>query len=410
MSLVVDQLWLSAIQFIEHHLKDDDVLLAPHAFKKHFEERRISAYRTTFLGLTEQVFSLVVAHKGMLGRIQPALLDAVDDTFVPVFANEVFVIFARSPDRFPPLPPESPHLQAYWEARHAQQHSPQPSPVLRQSSLKSKLVQPTREFVPDIDVLLCSYPKCGRTWLRFILSCYINERCGLNHPPTRETMGILVPFFKVGEEIPLEAIQTQSYAGQQGLRAIAASHQNYSNPNAPKLLAGKDIIFLFRSVFDVLVSQYFERVFRRSFSDRGSVWAFIQEEHLLELYVDYLNAWADNLCHHRHLTLTYEELRRDTPGTVASVLTFMGTDVDPEILSRSIALSSFENMQKMERRELGLSDHSDETSTLRTRRGKIGGYQDYLSEDEIKAIRQYCGDRLSPNAQALFERHRLQVT
>jgi alcohol sulfotransferase len=409
-SLVVDQLWLSPIQFLGRHLNRDDVLLAPNAFKEYFEERQVSNYRATSLGLAEHCFSLVVVHKGMLDRIQPTLLDAVDRTFVPVFANEVFVIFARSPDRFPPIPPESPHLQAYWDTRREMQALLQSSDASAQQSPQNSQTQPIREFIPDIDVLLCSYPKCGRTWLRFILACYINERCGLGYPPTRETMGILVPFFKVGEEIPLDAIRIDQYLGKHGLRAIAASHQNYSNPNAPKLLAGKDIIFLFRSVFDVLVSQYFERVFRRNFPARGSVWAFIQDEKLLEMYVDYLNAWADNLHYHRHLTVTYEELRHDTAGTVARILEFTGTDVEPELLSRAIALSSFENMQKMERKELGLSDTSEATASLRTRRGKIGGYQDYLSEDEIKIIRQYCGDRLSPKARELFERHNLCVT
>ncbi len=409
MSLVVDQLWLSAIQFLEQHLNRDDVLLAPNAFKEHFEDRQISNYRSTSLGLTEQFFSLMVIHKGMLDRVQPSFLNGVEHFFIPVFANEVFVIFARSPDRFAPVPLDSPHLKAYWDARREMQAAATSS-SLEQSPLHHDKTSPIREFIPDIDMLLCSYPKCGRTWLRFILSCYINERCRLGYPPNRETMGILVPSFKVGEEIPRDAIQTQKYVGHYGLRAIAASHQNYSNPNAPKLLAGKDIIFLFRSVFDVLVSQYFERVFRRNFPARGTVWAFIQDEKLLEMYVDYLNAWADNLCHHRHFTLTYEELRHDTAGTVTHLLAFIGTDVDQEVLAKAIALSSFENMQNMERRELGLSDAPDKTAQLRTRRGKIGGYQDYLSDDEIQTIRHYCGDRLSQDAKELFKRHTLDVT
>ncbi len=413
---MLDSYWLDAIQFLANHLTEDDVVLAPNGFTNHLQGNAISHYRTTFLGLTDQFFSLIVLHKGMLRRIQPDFLSAVDKRFVPVFVNEVFVILARSPHRFDPIPPDSPHLQAYQNAREAMHRQSRSSgesllsldcssPASRPDDGAPSL--PRREFVPNIDVLLCSYRKCGRTWLRFILSCYINERCGLGHPPSRDTMGILVPSFKVMDEVPLDTICTHHYAGKHGLRAIAASHQNYSNPNAPKILAPKDIIFLFRSVGDVLVSQYFERVFRRDFHPRESVWAFIQDERLLEAYVEYLNAWADNLEHHRHMTLTYEELRRDTAGAVSKVLTFIGTDVDVTVLEHAITLSSFENMQKMERKELGLAERSDETASLRTRRGKIGGYRDYLSDEAVSAIRQYCGDRLSPKAKELFDRHHL---
>jgi len=268
---------------------------------------------------------------------------------------------------------------------------------------------PQREFVPDVDILLCSYRKCGRTWLRFMLSCYINALCQLGHPPSRETMGILVPTFKLVDEVPLETICLNQYVGKFGLRAIAASHQNYSNPNAPQILAGKEIIFLFRSVGDVLVSQYFERVFRRDFRPRDSIWSFIREEGLLTAYVDYLNAWADHLDRHRHITLTYEELRHNTTDTVACILEFIGADVDMKTLERAIYLASFENMQNMERKEIGLADSSKETASLRTRRGKIGGYRDYLNQDAVNAIRQYCCDRLSNKAMALFQQHQLDV-
>lgn len=410
---MLDSYWLTAIQFLAAHLKDEDTVLAPNAFKEHFGHPKISNYRATFLGLPEQFFSLAVVHKGTLNRIQPSFLEAIDASFVPVFANEVFVIFSRSFERFSHISPDSPHLKAYWDERQqmtASTHVSEPSNLNDASTSDNIEKTPLMlGFVPDIDVLLCSYRKCGRTWLRFILSFYINELCQLNYVPSWETMWTLVPPFKLIEAIPLETIRIDHYAGKQGLKAIAVSHHNYATPNAPAILDGKDIIFLFRSVGDVLVSQYFERVFRRDFHPRDSVWAFIQAEQLLEAYVNYLNAWASNIDNHRHLTVTYEEMKRDTAGAVSRILHFIGADVDNDVLAHAIELSSFDSMQKMERKELGMSETSNETASLRTRRGKIGGYRDYLSDEAVSTIRRYCGDRLSPKARQLFDQHQLNI-
>jgi alcohol sulfotransferase len=418
MSSSFDPFWLSAIEFLTCSLHKEDVVLAPNALRSSLQGCRFKNYQTTFYGGDVQAFDVAVVHKGMTDRIEPAALNAIDRSFVPVFANEVFVIFAKAAPSEAWVNSTSEHLQAYWESRaHRQDEQPieQCADHSTFGKIERPIIQPSsqemsRDFVPNIDVLLCSYRKCGRTWLRFILSFYINELCQLGYPPSRDTMVILVPSFKIVEDdVPLASIQTEQYSGKRGLRAIAASHQNYGNPNAPSILAGKDIIFLFRSVCDVLVSQYFERVFRRDFRPRDTIWQFIQEEHLLEAYVDYLNAWAYYLDRHRHIILTYEEMKHDIFHASVRVLEFMEVEVDLKVLAHAIELSSFDSMQKMERQELGLDDASDQTARLRTRRGKIGGYRDYLDENAVHTIRQYCEDNLSVSAKAMFEAHNLDV-
>ncbi|MEM7771527.1 MAG: sulfotransferase domain-containing protein [Cyanobacteria bacterium P01_A01_bin.37] len=425
MSPALDSYWLTAIDFLKDRLQNDAAVLAPNEFKEHIQPCLFRNYRASFQGATAASFNIVVVHKGLIDRIQASLLDAIDQTFVPIFANEVFVIFSRSDD---PKAAEaargSSHLQAYWDMRS------QESSVLLKG--KSTPTSPTafssrthqhreplateessppfiREFVPDIDVLLCSYRKCGRTWLRYMLAFYINERCGFGYEPSITTMVMLVPPFAVSHKVPLDIIQTERYAGEFGLRAIAASHQTYNNPNALKNLKEKDVVFLFRSVCDVLVSQHFELVFRRGFQPRETIWEFIQTEHLLESYVTYLNAWADNLDNHRHLILTYEEMKANTVESVRRVLQFLGTNVDEDTLAHAVHLASFENMQKMERRDTGIDESSKDTSRLRTRRGKIGGYRDYLGDAAVATIRQYCKDNLSVKAKRMFDTHHIDV-
>ncbi|MEL6319778.1 MAG: sulfotransferase domain-containing protein, partial [Cyanobacteria bacterium J06626_14] len=410
MSSSLDLYWLNTIEFVTRCFQQDETVLAPNILKDYLQGCQFKGYQTTFQGTLPHSLSGAVVHKGMIDQIAPAVLGVIDQLFIPVFANEVFVVFSRVAYLDAGVEPHSKHLQAYWNLR-AQQQSVIGSKQVDGHLSKQELVGiSTRTFVPNIDVLLCSYRKCGRTWLRYMLAFYINERCQLGYEPSLDTMVMLVPPFTVTHKVPLDSIQTSRYAGKLGLKAIAASHQSYDNPQAPKNLKGKDIIFLFRAVCDVLVSQYFERVFRRGAQPRETVWAFIQSELLLEAYVSYLNAWADNLEHHRHLILTYEEMKADTTSVVCQVLQFIGTDIDRDALTHAIHLSSFEQMQQMERREMGLESTSAETNLLRTRRGKIGGYRDYLSEEAVVSIRQYCEKNLSTKARTMFETHQLDVS
>jgi hypothetical protein len=84
----------------------------------------------------------------------------------------------------------------------------------------------------------------------------------------------------------------------------------------------------------------------------------------------------------------YEDLQADPSGQLRGLLRFFGLpEIDEGLLERAIAFSSFENMRRLEasgqyRHALRPGDPADPES-YKVRRGRIGGYVDYLSSDDI---------------------------
>jgi hypothetical protein len=72
------------------------------------------------------------------------------------------------------------------------------------------------------------------------------------------------------------------------------------------------------------------------------------------------------------------------------------------MIQNAVDASSFERMKKMEhnnehdRSWLKAGDVQDEES-FKVRRGKIGGYIDYLEDDEIAIVNRLIGETLVPD-------------
>ena len=86
-----DEFWMQARSFLEKHADPLDPILAPNEFLDYFPGTY--HYNVSYL-FPASMFRFVVFHKGMAEEIHTALALEVIDRFYPVFANEVFVIYA----------------------------------------------------------------------------------------------------------------------------------------------------------------------------------------------------------------------------------------------------------------------------------------------------------------------------
>ena len=114
-----------------------------------------------------------------------------------------------------------------------------------------------------------------------------------------------------------------------------------------------------------------------------------------------MNIWAQN----RHIPrdfmiVKYEDLRRDPVEELRKIMRFLGIkDVDQELLEEVVAFGSFNNMRQMERsnalqnQRLKTKDPND-PEAYKVRRGKVGGYVDYLSEEDVEYMNNRVWDRL----------------
>ena len=92
------------------------------------------------------------------------------------------------------------------------------------------------------------------------------------------------------------------------------------------------------------------------------------------------------------MLITYEDLHKNTSNAFSTVLNFIGeTEIDDNILEKSIKFCNFENLKKAEEKDLFNSfrlraKSLKDTESFKVRKGKIGGYVDYLSKNDIEYI------------------------
>ena len=256
-----------------------------------------------------------------------------------------------------------------------------------------------RRAAKQADCFLTSYPKSGRTWLRYIISSYLNQIHEVGIDIDLTTTFKLVPNFDLDLERGIPAFE--GHRSTPDMPMILVSHLRHS----PLLFQKRPIVFLVRDPRDVMVSSYFHATRHKKRFD-GDMSAFLKDPSQgLKSLIDYLNNWARGLKDHPHFVTSYEKMTIDPDATVASIIDFIGIPVIPEAVSSAVAEASFNNMRKSEV-SVGIPGHdydrTDEKS-LRMRRGKVGGFHDDLSPEQITYIDQTISKDLSTDAKKLME-------
>lgn len=238
-----------------------------------------------------------------------------------------------------------------------------------------------------IDRFILEYPKCGRTWLRQMVGMAIDRAMGRASPDPGELMKVTL-----AAGLPTIELTHDDSPHVKPADAIATDKSLYS---------GKKVVLLVRDPRDVVVS-YFFHVTKRG-DAAGSIQPFTGT--LAEFFarpagglasvIRYYNVWAAARTVPRgFLRVRYEDLRADTPATLAEVLTFLDIPVpDAAGLQKIVESCRFDAMQAEERagrfgvHRLTAGD-AGEPDSYKVRRGKIGGFRDYLDAGEIARIDQ----------------------
>lgn len=231
------------------------------------------------------------------------------------------------------------------------------------------------------EAYIISYPKSGRTWLRVLIGKAVCLR------------------YNLPDALMLE---TDRLTAAAGLSRTAFTH-DYSEiltglpyqalPADRSEYAGKKVVFIVRDAKDVLVSSYFQAT-RRTYKYKGSISDFIRsDKYGIRKVVTFYNIWHAN----RHvpkefLLVRYEDMHADPAQALISTLRFIGlSEVPQRIVQEAVNFARFDNMKKMEAAgifrdaKMRPGDAGDEES-FKVRKGKVGGYAEYLSEADVRYI------------------------
>lgn len=252
------------------------------------------------------------------------------------------------------------------------------------------------------DMHLLSFPKCGRTWLRLMLSRLIGDQFDI------ET-GNTLQLHKLGNR----RLGIPSILASHDFQIIRSGVRQRELDTDKKRFAGKRVLLMIRDPRDTVVSFYYHKKLReRSFD--GSISDFIRQDFDgLTTIIDYYNVWAAN----RHLPsaleiVRYEDLRTHTVDTLRHVAEFAGiTSISHEALQRAVAEFEFDRMKQMEAQgQLG-DGHTkkpadpNDSNSFKTRAGLIGGYRQELCDDDLTYVDDMVLQRLDDFYASYKTRH-----
>jgi 8-oxo-dGTP pyrophosphatase MutT (NUDIX family) len=228
------------------------------------------------------------------------------------------------------------------------------------------------------DVLLISFPKAGRTWLSALISATLQKEFNLDF---KDIMNI--------EKITFSS---------KFLPSISLIHEDSPENKEPHqlnrkkdFLQEKKVILLTRDPRDIIVSWYFHQ-HKRKKRFKGDISSFINNtKGGFDTIIEYYNIWASYKGNPNLHIVHYEDIYLHTEESLMAIMKFLNIPVSTESIKYAVETCTFEKMQEMERKNIfNLSrlkpgDVNDPDS-YKVRKGKIGGYKDYLSLNEIALL------------------------
>ena len=183
-------------------------------------------------------------------------------------------------------------------------------------------------------------------------------------------------------------------------------------------VGGKKLILLARNPCGVAVSSHIQFTKRTKAYERElinstlrhpidreniSMWDFVMhEEPGLPALIEFHNMWERRLADGNvGLLIRYEDLRSDPVDTMLRVVEYLDAPFSKDEVEHAVEFGSFDNMRKLEESgyfrnsSMSLRNKSD-PNMLKVRRGKVGGFRDYFTDDQVAIMLEMMSRRLSP--------------
>ncbi|MCU0434197.1 MAG: sulfotransferase domain-containing protein [Bacteroidia bacterium] len=215
------------------------------------------------------------------------------------------------------------------------------------------------------DIFLCSYPKSGNTWLRFILAYLISNRIDI----TPRNIDEIVP------DVYMAVDKANALPSPRILKTHHALLGDY-----PKT------IYIVRDVRDVMLSYYHYQIALGAF--KGSFTSFIDAADTLHPF----GTWSEHVARalefaqkhpERILLLRYEDLIEQPETEVKKLAAFIGSKLSHSI-TEAISLSEFGRLKELEAQHG--SSFSDKSGKQFFRSGKSGQALSELSSNDNQLL------------------------
>jgi hypothetical protein len=211
-----------------------------------------------------------------------------------------------------------------------------------------------------------SFPKSGRTWIRYILE-------------------------QLGHASAIE-FHHDRFEFNDGARPahdfdVASRIERYRQVDK--------LVYLERDPRDVMVSLYWQVTgrFREFFHYDGSISEFLRDDYFGARNLHRFRAmWAEIIGELGFPIVAYEECHADPAATVRRILSYYGFAVDEGRLADAVRDASFDNMRAVEQsRSFPQPWLMPKGGFPKVREGKVGGHRNALSASDIEYLDSVFG-------------------
>ena len=249
------------------------------------------------------------------------------------------------------------------------------------------------------DVVVVSHTKSGRTWLRVMISRVYQQKYDL----PSDLVLKFDSYHRIEPRVP------RIYFNRDTRVPTFSDDQ----PFVP-LGSDKKVVFLVRDPRDVAVSFFFHVRNRATVAElerKGipeaarslSLYEFATAPELGVIrVVRHFNRWLDEFSRfQQRLVIRYEDMRADAGPALHRVMDFVGENVTAAQIEEAVKFASFESLQRKEQEGFFRGDslrarNVGDRDTFKVRRGKVGGFRDYFTDEQIESIDALIAE-LSPS-------------
>lgn len=257
-------------------------------------------------------------------------------------------------------------------------------------SLTTKLMNRFQKFNHHrtTEVFGIAYPKTGSTWTRFLIGHYLQLLC------SSEKMPLFDSYDRFGR-CERACVGPAMQFTHMPLTWNEQTATDLTFNSAVQPFVKKKVLLIVRHPLDALVSHWFQFRYQIGNYD-GDLIDFLEHPvYGLEKCFRFYNLWAERKdAVAGIMPLRYEDLRVDTARHFKVLLEFLGVKPDEQLINQAIEYASFKNMRKIEKsgqvpryRSSGLKVFATgdvkNPDSYHVRKGKVGGYKEYLSTEMI---------------------------
>ncbi len=242
------------------------------------------------------------------------------------------------------------------------------------------------------DYYIVSFPKAGRTWLRFLIGYYLNKKYNLNLSLNEITITRL--FYKYN----LPYINFSHFGDPHLIKRWDIKEIKFNK------LKKKKVVFLYRDPRPQSVSNYYQFFYRGDFAKVKNEIPFNNIDKFIlgdlggiNSIIDYYNLMYAYSKNNNVFFLKYEDLINSTHDTMKSLLLYLNISVELDLLNETIKMGDKKNLSYLESKNLLNEYHFGGTSGTNSKvRKNKKKWNEEIKASTLNEVNNLVNEKLNP--------------